>query len=155
MKTRTLIWTLAAALAVGALGFGVAQANETARGRGRELLRRASEKLALTAEQRAAIKDVLVAEKDALKDLLIRLHDARKGLREAIRAQDATEASVRAAAARVAAVEADLAVARLKLHQRISPILTAEQREQVAKWEARLDERIARALACIGERRAQ
>ncbi|MCX8091907.1 MAG: Spy/CpxP family protein refolding chaperone [Verrucomicrobiae bacterium] len=155
MKTRTLIWTLAAALAVGALGFGVAQANETARGRGRELLRRAAEKLALTAEQRAAIKDALVAEKDALKDLLIRLHDARKGLREAIRAQDATEASVRAAAARVAAVEADLAVARLKLHQRISPILTAEQREQVAKWEARLDERIARALARIGERRAQ
>lgn len=119
------------------------------------MLQRAAEKLGLSAEQRAAIKDALLSEKDAIKDLLTRLHEARKGLREAIRAEDATEASVRAAAARVAAVEADLAVLRHKLHKRINPILTPEQREQVAQWEARMDEWIARAVGRIGERRAE
>lgn len=157
MKTKTLVWTLAAALAAGGLGVGLVRAAEDARGplgRG-ELLQRAAEKLGLTAEQRAAIKDVLLAEKDTLKDLLRRLHEARKSLREAIRAEDATEATVRAAAARVAAVEADLAVVRHKLHRRINPILTPEQREQVAQWEARVDEWIARAVGRMGERLAE
>lgn len=147
---------LAAALAAGA-ALGIARAAEAARGplgRG-PWLQRAAEKLGLTDAQRAAIKDVLAAEKDTIKDLLTRMHEARKALREAIRAEDATEASVRAAAARVAAVEADLAVERHKLHRRIAPILTPEQREQIAQWEARLDEWIARAVGQIGERLAK
>lgn len=157
MKTKTLVWTLVAALTASGLTVGLARAAEGARGPRSpgQLLQRAAETLGLTVEQRAAIKDALLAEKDTLKDLLTRLHEARRALREAIRAEDATEASVRAAAARVAAVEADLAVERLKLHRRISPILTADQRDQVAQWEARVDEWIARALERIGERRAE
>ncbi len=157
MKTKTLLVTLAAALTAGGLLWGVAHATEGSRGpfRPGQLLQRAAEELGLTEQQRATIRDVLVSEKDTLKDLLTRLHEARKGLRQAIRAQDATEASVRAAAARVAAVEAELAVERLKLYQRISPILTAEQREQLAQWEVRLDEWIERLIGRIGERIAE
>ena len=157
MKTKTFVWTLAAALLAGGVMFGVARAAEAARGpwaRG-QWLQRAAEKLGLTDEQRAAIRDVYAAEKDTLKDLLTRLHEARKALRETIHAQDATDASVRAAAARVASVEAELAVERHKLYQRIHPILTPEQREKIAQWEARMDEWIGRVLERIGERRGE
>lgn len=157
MKAKSLIWTLAGVVAAGGVVLGIARAGETARGlQGRaQWLQRAAEKLGLTAEQRAAIRDALVSEKDAIKDVVTRLHEARKALREAIRAEDATEASVRAAAARVAAVEADLAVLRHRLYRRIHPILTAEQREQIAQWEARLDEWISRAVERLGERLAR
>lgn len=83
------------------------------------------------------------------------MHDARKGLREAIRAKDATAASIRTASAKIAAVAADLAVERLKLHGKLSPILTGEQREKLAEIEARLDGFVSDAIGRIGERLAE
>jgi len=147
--------TIAAALVVGGFTWLSAQAAERLlaqrAGQGR-LLERAKEKLDLTDEQVAQIKTELGAEKEALKGLLGRLHEARLGLREAIHSTSATEASVREAAARVGAVQSDLAVERLKLHQRISPILTEEQREKVKEFQTRIDEVVDRAIDRFGER---
>jgi len=153
MKTKSLIVTLAAALAVG--GF-IYQANAFERpGPGRTrgaFLQRAAEKLDLTETQKAQIKAELKAEKDTLKQLLAHLHDARQELRDTIRASNATEASVRAASAKVADVQADLAVERLKLHGKIAPILTEEQKARIAEFEARVDDFVTDALERIGER---
>ena len=106
----------------------------------------------LTDEQKSQIKTSLSGEKETLQRLLTQLHDARKGLRETIQARDATEASVRAASAKVAAVEADLAVERLKLHGKLAPILTDEQRGKLAELEARLDEFLTDAIGRLGHR---
>jgi len=98
--TKWLSITLAAALNVGGwmatpslAADGVAPASP----RGR-ISRRIAEKLNLTADQKAQIKTVLSREKDTLMPLPGQLHDARKGLREAIHASDANETTVRAAA---------------------------------------------------------
>ena len=121
------------------------------RGSRGQFLERAKEKLGLTDEQVTKIKAELKGEKGTLTELLSRLHEARANLREVIQATDATETSVRAASAKVAAVEADLAVERLKLYGRISPILTAEQREKVVEFQSRLDEFLDNRINRLGE----
>jgi Spy/CpxP family protein refolding chaperone len=147
--------TVAVTLLVGGLTLLNAHAAERSlaqpAGQGR-LLARAKEKLGLTDEQVAQIKTELGAEKETLKGLLARLHEARIGLREAIHSAGATDASVREAAAKVGAVQSDLAVERLKLYRRISPILTDDQREKVKEFETHIDEFVDRAIDRIGTR---
>ena len=55
----------------------------------------------------------------------------------------------------MAAVEADLAVEQLKLHGKVSPILTDEQRKVLAEIEARLDDFVTDAIGRLGERLAE
>jgi Spy/CpxP family protein refolding chaperone len=117
-----------------------------------QFLQRAREKLGLTDEQIAKIKSELNAEKETLTELLSQLHEARVGLRDAIQAADANETTVRAASAKVAAVEADLAVERLKLYGRISPILTTQQRDQIMEFQAKLDDFVDNVISHLGER---
>jgi Spy/CpxP family protein refolding chaperone len=118
------------------------------------LLARAKEKLGVTDEQVTQIRAVLKADKDNITSLMSRLHEAHTGLREAIQASDATEASVRTASAKVATVEADLAVERLKLYGKISPILTADQREKLNEIQGRMDDFLSGMINRIGERLA-
>jgi Spy/CpxP family protein refolding chaperone len=154
-RTKWLAMAMAAALSVGGLFVLKTQAAESVTpqraGRG-QWLEQAREKLGLTDEQVAQIKAQLQDEVETVKGLVTKLHDARTGLREAIQAAGATEASVRAAAAKVAAVEADLAVERLKLYGKINPILTADQREQVKQFQSRIDDFLDGAINRIGER---
>ena len=156
MKTSTwvVIGMVLVAGACGAFAVKARAADNGAGGRpGRgQLLERAKEKLGLTDEQASQIKAVLLGEKDSLKSLVTRLHDARTKLRDAIQASNATETSVRAASAKVAAVEADLAVERLKLFGKISPILTEEQRDKVKEFQSRLDDFVDGAIDRLGER---
>jgi Spy/CpxP family protein refolding chaperone len=119
------------------------------------LLTHAKEKLALTDEQISQIKGVLKADKENLTTLFSRLREARSGVRDAIRAADANESSVRAASAKVAAVEADLAVERLKLFGKISPILTPEQREQLQELQTRLDDFVEGLIQRRGKKLAE
>ena len=149
MKTISLL-TLAAALLI-ACGFTSARAQNTndavaGPGAGHERLwQRLGARLELTDAQKAQLKTIWSGEKGNVKSLIGRLHAARKNLRAAIHAGDANETTVRAAAAKVAAVEADLAVERMKLYSQIAPILTDEQRRKIAGFEQRLDGAIGRA----------
>ena len=111
---------------------------------------RLAQRLNLTDDQKAQIKAVLQSERDTLKPLLGQLHTARANLRAAIQATGATETTVRAASARVAAVEADLAVERMKIFARIAPILTDEQRQRLSELEQRADDFANRAIARVG-----
>jgi Spy/CpxP family protein refolding chaperone len=112
----------------------------------------AKEKLQLTDAQIEKIKTELAQEKDPLKHLISNLHSARVDLRQAIQASGATETSVRAASASISSIEADLAVERLKLYGKISPILTAEQLEQLKEFRAQMDEFVEQAIDRIGDR---
>lgn len=115
-----------------------------------KILQRIADKLELTSDQRANIRGILSDEKGTLQPLLSQLHQARQNLRETIRASDANEATVRAASAKVAAVEADLAVERMKLYGKIAPVLTDEQRSKIAAFEERTDSLVDDAIARIG-----
>jgi Spy/CpxP family protein refolding chaperone len=154
MKTKIFLITLAAAVVIGGLLAAQAQVTNNAssissRGQFRQ---RIAGKLNLTDDQKAEIKTILSDEKDVLQSLLGRLHESRKDLRAAIRASDANETSVRAAAAKVAAAEGDFAVERMKLYGKIAPLLTDAQRRQISDLEQRADEFADDAIARIGER---
>jgi Spy/CpxP family protein refolding chaperone len=120
-----------------------------------KLWERIQEKLDLTDDQMGQIKTVLKSEKDSLVHLATDVHEARTGLRDAIQAPNATEASVRAASARVAGAESNLAVERLKLYSQISPLLTAEQHEKLGEFESKMDEMVDAGIERIGERLAE
>lgn len=142
---------LLAAVAIAGSGLFIvnshaAQAADSNDSPGAKWRQRIKEQLDLTSDQIAQIKARLKSEKGNLTGLLTRLHDARSQLRAEIQKSDATESSVRAAAAQVAAVESDLAVERLKLHDKISPILTPDQREKLNRMEAGLDQLVDRTI---------
>jgi Spy/CpxP family protein refolding chaperone len=152
MKTKLFILTLAAAIVAGGIITTQTLAADPAesmplRGKMRQ---RIAEKLNLTATQKTEIKTVLAGEKDTLKSLLATWHAARNDLRASIRASDANEVTVRAAAAKVASAEADLAVERLKLYGKIAPVLTEEQRQAIAEMEQRVDDLVNHAIEQIG-----
>lgn len=119
-----------------------------------QMIERVKERLGLTEEQSAQIKEAILSDKDAIADLVERMHEARTELRDTIRSTDATEDAVRAAADKLAVVQSDAAVQRMKSHAKISPILTDEQRSKIAQFEARMEifrgdilDRIAERLA--------
>ncbi|MGP8019897.1 MAG: Spy/CpxP family protein refolding chaperone [Limisphaerales bacterium] len=153
MKTnKWLSLTLAAALNLGGwLTTPSLAADTNAPVHGR-FFQRITQRLNLTDDEKAQIKTILRSEKDTLKPLLGQLHSARENLRAAIRASDANETTVRAAAAKVAAVEADLAVERMKIYGKIAPILTDEQRQQISEFEQRADDFADRAIARASDR---
>jgi Spy/CpxP family protein refolding chaperone len=153
MKTLKYAALVAAAV-LGIAGFlalsaRAAQASDPDGALAGKLRERVKQKLNLTDDQLARIKVQLKSEKDNITSLLTRLHDARAALRAEIQKPDATETSVREAAAKLSAVQSDLAVERLKLHAKISPILTADQRAKLADMEANLDQFIDRLIARV------
>lgn len=152
MKNKFLLVTLAAALAVG--GFSITRAfaaEKSGPGMRGKMFQRIAQKLELTDSQKAEVKKVFSGEKEILKPLLAALHDTRKNLRAAIRATDANESSVRAASAKVASAEADLAVERMKLFAKLSPVLTEEQRVKISEFQARMDGVVDEMITRVGE----
>ena len=151
MKNKVLICALAAAILAG--GFTAvktyAAEDSVAPARGK-ILQRIAEKLNLTDDQKSQIKTIFIGERDNVQPLVAAAHTARVGLRAAIRAGDATEASVRAASAKVAGAEADLAVERMKIYAKIAPVLTDAQRKQLADMQASADEFADNLIARIG-----
>jgi Spy/CpxP family protein refolding chaperone len=117
-----------------------------------QLLEKAREALGLSDEQVAQFEAQFGGERETLKALASKLHVARVGVREAIQASNANEASVRAAAAKVAVVEADLAVERFKLYGKLNPILTPDQREKLKEFMGRFDDFLDNAANRLGER---
>ena len=150
--SKWLIGTTAAALIVG----GVivlktqAQPNGGLAGRG-TILQKAIKELGLSEVQITKIKAELRAEKETLVPLLKSLYETRKGLRETIQ-DDGNETAIRAASAKVAAVQADLAVERAKLRLKIAPVLTEEQLLKVKNFEEKVDDFVFHALRNFSDR---
>lgn len=150
MKTLKIAALVAAvALAVGGvfvLNSRAAQTDQSTDNAGGKWRERIKEKLNLSDDQIAQIKSQFKSEKGNITSLLSRLRDARSQLRAEIQKSDATESSVRAAAAQVATVQADIAVERLKLRAKINPILTPDQRAKLDQLKAGIDQFVERAI---------
>jgi Spy/CpxP family protein refolding chaperone len=162
MKTTKLLTIISATglLAGGFIVHNSRAADQSAAGQPRrfgdgQLLERAKEKLNLSATQVEQIQAAIKGERENIMSLVTRFREARLELRAAIQSPDATEKSVRAAAAKVAAVEADMAVQRLKLSQEIRPILTAEQLVKFAELQAQLDGLIESGIGRMRDRLAE
>jgi Spy/CpxP family protein refolding chaperone len=154
MKTKTFTWMgIAILLLAGGVSYA-AKAGALREGKFQGLIaQRIAEKLGLSDDQITHIKKVRDEEKGYVLTKLSDLHKARVDMRGVIQSQTSgkvDEKAVRAAHAKVAAVEADLAVERAKIYAKISPVLTPEQLDKVREFQQRRDENVGWFLKNIG-----
>jgi Spy/CpxP family protein refolding chaperone len=96
-------------------------------------MRMIAEHLDLSEEQRAQVKELAEQHRESTRALRDQLRDARRALGDAIHAEDSNETSIRSASAAVAALEADMAVARAAHKKAFEALLTPEQLEELAE----------------------
>ena len=105
--------------------------------------------LDLSDAQKQQVRDIMQRRQQELRPTLDRLQQAMQAQRAAINAVPVNEQAVRAAAANLAAAEADMAVEQARMHADIFAILTVEQQEKAkqleAQGQARAQERRQRA----------
>jgi Spy/CpxP family protein refolding chaperone len=92
--------------------------------------------LDLSDEQRARIREVMASHRDELRAVGEKLRAARRAQHEAGTAAQFDEQAVRAKAADVAAVAADAAVLRARVHSEVFAVLTPEQQAKAAELQA-------------------
>jgi Spy/CpxP family protein refolding chaperone len=96
------------------------------------------DRLNLTPQQRAEIRVVLEAHQADLTSLVEREVAARAVLFQANHQPESNEQAVRLASRVVASADADLAIERAEIYTEVSPILTEEQKAEVAAFTERM-----------------
>jgi len=108
-----------------------------------------AQKLGLSADQTQQVQGILANHKAELNAEFDRLKTAKSALFDAVHADTFDESAVRAAAANVAQVEADLAVSRAKMASEVRGVLTPDQqakaKEMLANFRDRAQKRGNRA----------
>jgi periplasmic protein CpxP/Spy len=108
--------------------------------------------LGLTDDQRNQIRAAMSAHREEFKALFDRARTARQAQRAAIDQVPMNEQQVRAATNDVAAVEADMAVLRARVHEQVYSVLTPDQQTQL---KALKDQRAASRAQHRAERQQQ
>lgn len=149
MKTHTkilIVTGLVAAVTVGGFFAYLAKAgtnDESAAGDGRPFGHRWAA-LGLSSDQKSQIKVVLQKYEPTLQPLVQQLVAERRALRADVQAATVDEPAIRTEAAKVAALEADVAVQRAHVAHDIRGLLTPEQiqkfKDMQAARDARFDE---------------
>lgn len=171
--TRT--WKLMTAAALGvALAAGAGLATVDAReqgpaGPGRGLSRRCPggpggpggaaalplRGLNLTETQREQVRATVDGHKAEFAAIRARMATARTALQEAVTADTFNEATVRQRSVDVAAVEADAAVLRAKVHSEVWALLTPEQQQKARELKAQRAQRQAQGRERFEQRRQE
>lgn len=102
--------------------------------------------LNLSDEQRSQVRDVLVRHRSEIASTVQAVRAKRLALRDAVLAESADEAAIRAAAAELGEQIGNAAVKASKLKAQVAPILTDEQRTLIVEFMADRDQAIDRFL---------
>ena len=111
--------------------------------------------LGLTDAQREQVKAIFDSHKDEFQAIGERMKTARQAQLAAVEAQPLDEAAIRAKTTDLAAVEADAAVLRAKVHAAVFQVLTPEQQEKAKTLKAEREQRRAEMREQFRERRQQ
>lgn len=95
--------------------------------RGRQFFRKLAKQLGLTEQQKTQIKGIFKSYREKNKPLLQAMHNEKRQMKEMIMSGSTDEAAIRAQSAKVAAVQADLAVSRAAMAKEIKAVLTPDQ----------------------------
>lgn len=108
------------------------------RGDAPRMFARVARALDLTDDQKTQVKGILKAHASEITAQIIASRNARKALRDAVMAEPVDEAAIRARAADAGRVHADGAVLFARIRAEVDPLLTADQRDKVRTFHARL-----------------
>jgi len=158
MKTHTKALVVAgviAAVTVGGFFAFLAHADTTtndtgflAKGRFAKALAQAG----VTADQRTQIKLILRKYQPTVGPMIQQIVTQRRTLRDTIRAENIDETAIRAQAAKVASLEADLAVQRAHVAHDIRGVLTPDQIQKLKDMQANADARFDEFLQHVANR---
>jgi protein CpxP len=108
--------------------------------------------LGVSDSQKEQIHAILRENRPALQPLVAQSVQERRALRKAIHNAPVNEQAIRAQAARVAQIEADLDVKRAHVSERIRGVLTPEQVEKLKQLAEKVDANVDLLLERINER---
>ncbi len=83
--------------------------------------------LALSAQQKQQVKDILEENRTRMEPIMKQLGTERRVLRELVHSEAFDETAIRAQAAKVAPLEADMMVQRARMWHEVRGVLTPEQ----------------------------
>lgn len=158
MKTHTKALIAAgtvAVLTVGGFFAFLAHAETTDVGFGKVRFARKLAQLGVTDEQKTQVKTILRKYQPTAGPLIQQVVTERRVLRDRIRAETIDETAIRAEAAKVASLEADLAVQRAHVAHEIRAVLTPEQLLKLKEMQIDVDARIDGFLHRIANRIAE
>jgi Spy/CpxP family protein refolding chaperone len=104
----------------------------------------------MTAEQRDQVREVLKGFMPEVAPLVKQSIEERKTLRDVIRTSPPDEAAIRAQSAKVAAIEAEIAVKRSQIVEKVRPIFTPEQLGELKRMEEEFHSKINEGLGKLG-----
>jgi Spy/CpxP family protein refolding chaperone len=93
--------------------------------------------LDLTDAQQAQMKDILTKEKPTIRPLMQQLAQGRQQMKQLEQARTFDEAKVRAAAGQQTQTMTELMVQKARIKSELMAVLTPEQKDKMAKFEAR------------------
>ena len=106
--------------------------------------------LGLSSGQRDQVREVLRGFMPEVAPLVKQSVAEHRTLRQMIRATPVNEEAIRTQAAKVAAIDAELAVKRAQIVEKIRPILTPEQLKEIQEMEENLHSRVEQGLGRLG-----
>jgi len=109
-------------------------------------------KLALSDQQQAQMKEVFKKNQPLVKPIVSKLISEKRELRTVVQSGSADEAAIRAQSAKVAGVEADLAVQRAQMAKQFRAILTSGQVEKFMAIQKERDARFDKFREHMNER---
>ncbi len=153
--TKALIGAgIVAALTVGGFFAFLAHADTNEFGTANGRFGRRLAQLGLTDQQRGQVKTILRRYQPTVGPLVKEVVTERRALRDTIRAQTVDETAIRAEAAKVASLEADLAVQRAHVAHDIRAVLAPEQIQKLKNMQMDEDARFDGFLQHIANRTA-
>lgn len=117
--------------------------------------KRMATELGLSAQQQQDVKAIFQKDRAQFLPLLKQLVAERRALRGLIQADAIDEAAIRAQSAKVAAIQADLAVQRAHMSQEVRKVLTPEQVQKLREFQAKMDRKHDQALSRATDRAEQ
>jgi len=140
-KTLAAIAVVAASISIAPVTASAIMGGDGLPPAGRHFKKMATE-LGLSSQQKQEVKDIFAKSRSQAEPLMKQIKTERHALRELVQADVIDEAAIRAQSAKVAAVEADLAVQRAHVAQQIRAILTPEQVQKFKAIQAKRDSRM-------------
>ena len=157
MKTQTKLITALAVVATLALG-GVAYAKKTTTGSFDDkpfaaLVLSKIASLGISDGQRDEVRSILHSHQSQVEPMVRQMVTERRALRDMIRGDGpVNEAAIRTQCAKVAKLEADLAVARAGIAQEVKGALKPDQISKLKEMTADVDARVDHALDQVAKR---
>ena len=114
-----------------------------------------AKELQLTDQQKQQLKEIFAKNRPQAEPLMKQMQAERRALRALIQADTIDEAAIRAQSAKVAAVEADMAVHHARVAKEIRAILTPEQIAKEKELQAERDKKMEERATRPGKRQKQ